>query len=979
VAGLLGARPSVLSTRAVQGRAEFTSELRKRGSWSSTSGLPVPSPGLRYGHRMAISRPSEWAEGDATVSLDRRLVAVMFTDMVGYTALIQADERVALDKRDRYMSALESHHDTFGGTIIQRLGDGSMSMFPSSLAAVLAAVEIQRELAAKDVPIRIGVHVGEVVVDSERLTGDAVNIAARIESFAVPGGVMLSDSAYEQVKNRSDVGVIRLGRFRLKNVGRPFELYAVAAEGVVVPDREALEGKGERFASLPSNLPEPTTSLVGRAADLASLVELAHENRVVTITGPGGVGKTRIVIELGRLLAPEFLDGVAFIALAEVTDPAQFVPALADALDVKEAEERTLVEGVAALISDKKALLLLDNLEQVVAAAPDVVGLVESCPGLQIVTTSRTPLRIAAEREYALDPLELPPPSDPASTESLGSYPAIALFVERAKLTRGSFELTPENAGAVAAVCRRLDGLPLALELAAARLRLLAPEALLERLDHALQVLTSGARDVPERQQTLRAAIDWSHSLLADAEQRLFRRLAVFAGGCTFADAEAVCANPGETILDELESLVDKALVQTDGQGDRLRMLQTIGEYARERLEAAGEVSPLALRHARRYAELAQTIRDGIEGTDQIGSLKRGLAEEGNLQAALDTLLTKDGDADACEAGLQMCGDLWLYWHIRGKNLTAREYATSFLAADTGGAPTVGRAGALITAGLASAMLGQIERANDEWAEAYRIAGECAADRELCIAAFFQGFGLLGIDPEAGLRRTTESVERSRALGFTWAEGFASSFDGILNSVTGDLDTARTRYSEALEIQQRIGDEEGAGLSLGGLAGLASGRGDLAAALELYRQSLAAFETIGDRAEEARILSDMAWTQLRHQDPALARRTFLDSVQAYTDVASVRGVGLSLIGLAATEAVEGRPETAVQIAAAAEVYAHQEGIVNVYSDETPGREFVDQARASLSADVVASATEVGSKLTIGEALDLARLPQTTAT
>ena len=485
------------------------------------------------------------------------------------------------------------------------------------------------------------------------------------------------------------------------------------------------------------------------------------------------------------------------------------------------------------------------------------------------MTTSRTPLRIAAEREYALDPLELPPPSDPASTESLGSYPAIALFVERAKMTRGSFELTPENAEAVAAVCRRLDGLPLALELAAARLRLLAPEALLERLDHALQVLTSGARDVPERQQTLRATIDWSHSLLEDAEQRLFRRLAVFAGGCTFADVEAVCAEPGENILDELESLVDKALVQTDGQGDRLRMLQTIGEYARERLEAAGETREVALRHARRYAELAQTIRDGIEGTDQIGSLERGLAEEGNLQAALDTLLAtaKDGDADACEAGLQMCGDLWLYWHIRGKNLTAREYATSFLAADTGGAPTVGRAGALITAGLASAMLGQIERANDEWAEAYRIAGECAADRELCIAAFFQGFGLLGIDPEAGLRRTTESVERSRALGFTWAEGFASSFDGILHAVTGDLDTAQTRYSEALEIQQRIGDEEGAGLSLGGLAGLASGRGDLAAALELYRQSLAAFEAIGDRAEEARILSEMAWTQLRHRRP----------------------------------------------------------------------------------------------------------------
>ncbi len=914
-----------------------------------------------------------------TEPLDRRIVAVMFTDMVGYTALMQADERLAVEKRERYISALENHHDAFGGTIVQRLGDGTMSMFPSSLAAVLAAVEIQRELVANDVPVRIGVHVGEVVVEPERLTGIAVNVAARIESFAVPGGVMLSDSAYGQIENRSDVGVVRLGSFRLKNVGRPFELYAVSADGVVVPDPGALEGKGERFASLPSNLPDPAAPLVGRAADLASLVELARGHRVVTITGPGGVGKTRILIELGRQLAPEFLDGVAFVALAEVTDPADFLPALADALDVKEAEGRTLGDGVAALIGDKKALLLLDNLEQVVTAAPDVAGLIETCPALRIVTTSRTPLRIAAEREYPLAPLALPPSSDPDSTETLGAYPAVALFVERATTTEGSFELTEENAGAVAAVCRRLDGLPLALELAAARLRVLSPEALLERLDRALDVLTSGPRDVPERQQTLRAAIDWSHSLLEEHEQRLFRRLAVFAGGCTFADVEAVCADPGESVLDELESLLDKALVQTDG--GRLRMLQTITEYARERLEAAGETDEVALRHARRYASLGRELRDGIEGTDQIGSLERGIVEDGNLQAALETLSATalaSGDSVASEAGLQLCGDLWLYWHIRGKNLTAREYAASFLEADAGGSPTVGRAGALITAGLASDVLGQIERANEEWSEAFRIAGECGADRELCIAGFIRPLALIGVDLEAGLRLTSESIERSRALGFTWGEGFASSIDGILNTVAGDLETAQTRYSQGLEIQQGIGDEEGAGLSLGGLGQLASARGDLAGALDLYRQSLAAFEAIGDRAEEARILSEMAWTYLRNEDPSLARRYFFDSVQAYTDLASVRGVGLSLIGLAATETVAGRPETAVQISAAAEIYAQHEGIVNVYSDETPGREFVDQARAALSAEDVAQATEVGQRLTIKEALDLARNPETAA-
>lgn len=910
--------------------------------------------------------------------LERRLVAVMFTDMAGYTALMQADEHLAVHRRDQYVSALARHHDAFGGTIIQRLGDGSMSMFPGSLAAVLAGVAIQRELAAQEIPVRVGVHVGEVIVEPERLTGDAVNIAARIESFAVPGGVMLSDSAYEQIRNRGDIAVVRLGRFRLKNVGRLFELYAVAADGVVVPEPGALEGKGERFASLPSNLPDRAAPLVGRAADLAELAGLARGHRVITITGPGGVGKTRILAELGRLLAPEFLDGVAFVALADVTDPAGFLPAVAQALDVKEAEGRTLGDGVISLIGDRKALLLLDNFEQIAPAAPEVAGLARRCPELRIVTTSRMPLRIAAEREYPLSPLDLPPASVPDSAEALLEYPAVALFAQRAAATRRPFELTHENAGAVAAICRRLDGLPLALELAAARLRLLSAEALLERLGHALDVLTSGPRDI-ERHQTLRATIDWSHSLLTEPERRLFRRMAVFAGGCTLADVEAVCADPGDTCLEELDSLAEQALVQADGQDGRLRMLQTIGEFAREQLEAAGETGDIALRHARRYAALAREIRDGTEGTGQRRCVERGIADEANIQAALDTLLaaTRGGDAAACEAGLRMCGDLLMYWHIRGKNLTAREYATSFLAADAAVSATAARASALTTAGLASWALGQFERSNGEWAEAHRIADEAGAERELCVSAWLGAIGMIGFDLDAGLRWASEGLEQSRALGSAWSQGMAATVDGILQTVAGDLDAAQSRYSQALDIQRSIGDEEGAGLSLGGLAQLASTRGDPAGALELYRQALAAFEAIGDRAEEARILSEMAWTHLQHTDPALARRAFLDSVQAYTDVASVRGVGLALIGLAATEAAEHRPETAVQIAAAAEVYASQEGIVNVYSDETPGRELIDQAQAALPAAAVARAREAGRRLSISEALDLVRTPLTT--
>jgi len=890
--------------------------------------------------------------------LERRLVAVMFTDMAGYTALLQADEQEALAKRGRYWEALEAQHEAFEGTIVQRLGDGSMSMFPSSLAAVQAAIAVQRELASQGVAVRVGIHVGEVIVEPERLSGDAVNVAARIESFAVAGGVMLSDSAFDQVKNRSDVEAVRLGQFRLKNIGRPFDLYAISAEGITVPDPATLEGKGDRFASLPSNLPTAATRLVGRAEDLASLADLARENRIVTIAGPGGVGKTSLLTELGRRLAPEFLDGVALVPLADVSDPDGLVPALAEALDVKEAEGRTLADGIVALVGDKKALLLLDNLEQIVdAAAAEVARLVEACPELRVVTTSRTPLRISGEREYPLAPLEI------------GS--AVTLFVARAP----ALELTPENEAVVEAICRRLDGLPLALELAAARMRLLSAEALLERLDHALDVLQSGARDAPQRQQTLRATIEWSHSLLDEPEQRLFRRLAVFAGGCRVADVEAVCADPGTTCLDQLESLADKALVQIDPQGDRLRLLETIREFAGERLGAAGEAEELAARHAQRYADVAREIRDGVEGDAQVASIERGIEEEANLQAALDRLRARAqaGDRHACEIGLQMCADLWMYWHVRGKNLTAWDEAQSFLAADPDGPPTVGRAGALLTAALGSWMGGRLERAKEEWDEAYRIATTVDAPRELCVAAVCQStLGLFGYDSAEAFRWASLGIEQGREHGLDFTLGIGLTFEGMLHAVGGNLAEAEARYAEALAIQERHDDLEGAGLSLGGLAQLAAARGEAGEALELYRRALASFEGIGDRGEEARILSEMAWTHLANGDTDRARTLFFESVQAHTDIASIRGVGQSLVGLAAAEAVEDRPERAAQIAAAAETHAQEEGIVVAYSDETPGRDIVEQARASLSPEELAQATESGTRLTIEEALDLAR-------
>ena len=332
------------------------------------------------------------------------------------------------------------------------------------------------------------------------------------------------------------------------------------------------------------------------------------------------------------------------------------MPALSNALGVKEAEGRSQAEGIAALIGDRQALLLLDNLEQVVSAAPEIAALVSRCPELRIITTSRTLLRIEAERGYALSPLALPQQATVESPESLMAYPGIALFVERAKVARSSFELTVDNAPAVVAMCRRLDGLPLAIELAAARIRLLSPEALLQRLDHALDVLTTGQRDRPDRQQTLRATIDWSHSLLTESEKRLFRRMSVFSGGCSLDGIEAVCSEHSESVLDDLESLVDKALVQAAGPADRFQMLQTIKDYAREELLASGQADEVGLRHAAHFVQVAEEIRTGIEGDDQVRSIERGVVEDADLQAGLDFLLRRAKEKGIRRRPSSACG-----------------------------------------------------------------------------------------------------------------------------------------------------------------------------------------------------------------------------------------------------------------------------------------------------------------------------------
>lgn len=902
----------------------------------------------------------------------RRLAAVMFTDMVGYTTLFQANERDALARRGAYVAAVERAHEAHGGSIAAWLGDGTVSTFSSAVEAVEAGVELQRELVGAGVDVRVGLHAGEVIDDGVTILGDAVNIASRVESFAVPGGVLVSEELAELIRNRPDLRLVSLGRFRLKNVGRPLELLAVVDDGIQVPDAATLEGKGERYASLPTRLPAPVGALLGREDDVVALVDAVRTHRLVTVTGPGGVGKTRVMVELGHRLLSDFLDGVAFVNLADVGEPRSFLDALAESLDVKEAEGRTLRDGIVALIGSREALLLLDNFEQLVDAAPEVASLLAACEGLRVVATSRTPLRLAIEHEFVLEPLALPG-ADVTDVMALGASPAVALFAQRARTGAGPLVLDAASAPVVASICHRLDGLPLAIELAAARLRLLSLEALHERLGRALEVLRSSSRDVPARQQTLRATIDWSHGLLDAPEQLLFRRLSVFAGGCTIEAVEEVCADDGAPVLDHLESLVDKALVRVSADG-RVTMLQTIAEYATERLVAVGEQGAVAARHARAYAQVATQVSERFEGTEQVAAMEQGILEEQNLQVALDTLLiaARAGDAGAARLGLRTCGNLTMYWHVRGKNLTAREVSLAFLEAANGLAPPEDTTGALRSAALGAWALGQLDVASREW-EAARTIAAGAGDRVgECLGDLFWSFAMFGADNERGVRIATRAATQARELGLVWAEGIALTAQGMLHLVGGDHDQAEPLLREGLAIQERIGDFEGMGLSVGSLAAIAATSGHTPLALALYDRALGAFGRIGDRAEEARILAEIAAVLLESGNVDAARERFCDSIRAYSDVGSIRGVGMSLFGLAAVTALQGRDEAAISIAAAAERYAHEEGIVNAYAVDSPGIGFVVAARDRLDHGTRELAEVAGGAFTIDEAIELAR-------
>ena len=678
--------------------------------------------------------------------------------------------------------------------------------------------------------------------------------------------------------------------------------------------------------------PAPATPLLGREEALDDAAErLRGGARVLSVTGYGGTGKTRFSIELFRRLVPEYQGGAVFVSLASVTAPAEVMPTVAVALDIAEAQGRSALEALSTVIGDRRVLLLLDNLEQVLEAATDIAELVARCPALQIIATSRAPLKISAEHEFALPPLALPG-SETRSPEELAESPSVALLVQRAEKVKPGFALTPANAPAIVGICRRLDGLPLALELAAARLRILEPSALLQRLDQALDLLTSGDRDLPLRQRTLRATISWSYSLLDAEEQRLLRHAAVFHEGWTLEAMEQVCYGEEDRYraLDELDSLVEKGLVRVVDSGGRYALLETIRAFATEQLHAGGELEAGRDAHADYYLGLAAQVATDMRGPGQCESMVRARGDHANTLAAIHwlTARARQGDAVALEKALLLCGHLNWPWHVAGQHFTARELLDELLGLAAESPPSRGRALAWLAAGMVSTVTGEWERSLSESAAGYEDGQavseeEIAAEGMMCVGYCHLGAGRM----EEARTALDEAISLSAGGVSDFVHALSMTLQGMRLFATGDLEAGIALVEQARRIQERLDDCEGGGVALSFLAQMTSAKGDQEQALSLYRDALDLLERVGDHPEIARVHCEMGWTALSATDAPGAQDAFRRAVHAYEVVGSPRGIGLALLGLAAVEAAGDRSERAVAIAAAARELSERAGVV----------------------------------------------------
>jgi predicted ATPase/class 3 adenylate cyclase len=847
----------------------------------------------------------------------------LLTDVEGSTSLWEEHPEAmaaALARHDALAASLVAQH---AGTLVKHRGEGDslFAVFPSAGDGVAAALALQRALGAERRPegialrVRMALHTGDAVAREGDYVGGAVNRCARLRAAAHGGQVLLSRATQELVADHLPEGVsLRdLGECRLKDLVRPERVFQLR-HAELPADFPPLQS----LATRPNNLPAQPTPLIGREVEQEAVRRLLgrEEVRLVTLTGPGGTGKTRLGLQVAAELLEEFADGVFFVDLAPIRDPELVVGTIAQALGVRGAEGRPLGESLKEYLREKQLLLLLDNFEQVIAAAPRVAEPLAGAPRLKVLVTSRAILRIRGEHDFPVPPLALPDRWRLPNRELLSQYAAVALFIQRAAAARPEFAVTNENAQAVAEICHRLDGLPLAIELAAARVRLLSPEGLLSRLEQRLPLLVGGARDLPERQRTLRDTIGWSYDLLSEGEQRLFRRLSVFVGGCTLGAAEAVCSADGDLQVDVLSgigSLVDQSLLRQQepavggsrevgtptaagarSREPRFEMLETIREYAREQLEEDPHVArDVASRHAWYYLQFAEARATQIRTRAEAQALDELSEELDNLRAAMDWAQTSRQGELCARLALALFQLLYRrgFWEEARWRLQVARAAIEEMKGGGAALSRGRRVSALSAAGAGPRARGLMAAISQDLASLAEDMGDLAEAR----------------------RQAERSLALRSALNDPPGRGDALNLLGHIAMKEGDLAAAQNRFDDALQLLAED-DHIRRGVIMHNVADLAARRGDADAARRLYRESLAHLRTAGDPRDEARLLGDFgALSQECNEDPSEAHRLYQESLALYRELGDRHGIAVMLNNLGELAEVDGDRETAAAL------------------------------------------------------------------
>ena len=800
-------------------------------------------------------------------------VTFLFTDIEGSTKLLdelgEADYEMALaDHRTKLREAFGRH----AGVEVDTQGDAFFYAFAEAGAALAAAADAQDALAEGPIKVRIGLHTGEARLTAEGYVGRDVHLGARICAAGHGGQVLLSKSTRERVEGE----ISDLGEHRLKDFAAPVWIYQLVS--VRFPPLKTISN---------TNLPRPASTFVGREKEVAEVSALLRDGvRLVTLTGPGGSGKTRLALESAAELVPEFRNGIFWVDLAPLRDAALVAETIGETVGAK--------DGLAEHIAERQMLLVLDNLEQVVAAAPELAALLAACPNLRLLDTSRELLRVRGEVEYAVPPLATPD--------------AVELFSERSGLPGDD---------TIAELCRRLDNLPLAIELAAARTSVLSAAQILERLSKRLDLL-KGGRDADPRQATLRATIEWSHDLLNPDEQRLFARLAIFRGGSTLESAEEVA----DAELDILQSLVDKSLVRH--AGSRFEMLETIRQYATERLTESGEADELRRRHADHFLALAEEAEPHVLGLNPVDWLKRLEPEHANLGAAIDWFQT----SGETQSAMRIAGASWEYWCLRAHYTEGARRLASLLDADP--RPTLPRAKALTGA------------------------------THLALNA--------GLPAAQQLLWANEALELYRQLGHAW--GIAYAGYQVAGSLTdqGDFATARPMLEASVRQLRAVGDEHRALQAMRALAWCHEELGDQERHNELTEEILHRARAAGDAMMEARalaVLGTIATDEGRLQDalPLLDQAFRIDQQLGDPDE-----IGTDLIRFARALALAGRPEPAARLLSVREASRPDPESRDPSWLAKMEREALEAARAALDESGFAAAWNEGRRTTPEEAV-----------